>query len=253
MDELEILYNFINDECDKLFKKLTTSGILPDISNLDDIEKRRSAFYFYILKNLNDASYEDTYSLFLFDNHFLKTFKNTDYKDFGIDACFISYQSRTVYFYNFKFRESLCNEQDASELRSCKDFFDKLLAKDSDDLEGQIKVTFDKLITILEQPKKWNFVLNYVTNEKKPVQSNNSIIKEFKRLYKVKVVCYSLTQLSKRLSTKPTSINCKFVLANDDVIKFSMLDNNCLVCKMRVLDMFREHSAMMKSAELILN
>ena len=241
MDDLNLLYDFINSECDKLYDKLVDDGVLPLVGGLTETDKRRDAFYFYILKNLNDADYKETFEKFLFDNAFLLRYKGKEYdfKDFGIDACFISYEKKTVYFYNFKFRSALEDEQSSSELRSCKDFFDKLLKSDDVDLGGQIKVTYERLKEISNEPKKWTYVLNYVSNEKKSVKKDDSIVKEFKRLYKVRVNGYSLTELSKRLSTKPNSINCKFALPSVDIINVKVLNNDSLICRMRVLDVFR--------------
>ena len=86
METSQITYDYINSECLKLYKYLIDNNIIPNKNILAEVEKKRIAFYYYMMKELVDIPYNEIADYALFDNDYLKLIKDVDWCDFGVDG-----------------------------------------------------------------------------------------------------------------------------------------------------------------------
>lgn len=241
MEISQITYDYIANECSSLYNKLIEDRIIPDRGIDNDKEKERIAFYYYMMNGFLDIKYSDIASFALFDKDYLeKVLGEYDCPDYGVDGCYISYESRTITLFNFKYWESLKERQKVDEIKSSKDFLDKIKSRDSDGLKGRILDAYNRIVDIIyKNKKKWNCNLYFITNDAASLPKDSSIIKEFKKQYGYTVKCFSLNEIYDKIISNNKKISCSISITDSNLLKFKTLSNNSFLYKINVLELFR--------------
>jgi len=240
MEISQITYDFIANECSNLYTYLIDNHIIPNKNITDIVEKNRIAFYYYMMNKLSDIKYEDIANFALFDNAYLEKMYGVNWCDYGVDGCYISYDAKKVTFYNFKYWEKLKERQLVADLKSSKDFLDKIKSKDNNGLEGRILESYNRIRSIIDIKRtKWNFELLFITNDSVSLAKNATIIQEFKSQYNVDVKCISLNEIYNLIVSKAKKMVCSISTISSNLMKFKTLKNNSFLYKIDVLELFR--------------
>lgn len=240
METSKITYDYINSECLKLYKYLMDNNVISNKNNLDEVEKKRIAFYYYMMKELIDIPYNEIADYALFDNDYLKLIKDVDWCDFGVDGCYISYDAQRISFFNFKFWENLKDIQSVNDLKSSKDFLDKIKNRDDEGLEGQILEAYKRIVNIIDAKRnKWTTTLYFITNNANSLPKNTRLIAEFKKQYGVIVKCFSLNEIYDKIVSNNKKVVCSLSAKKNNLLRFNTLSNHSFLYKINVLELFR--------------
>lgn len=141
--------------------------------DLDDNQKARYGFYFFVIQNLTSEVDYDKIVESITDQDFNSTFFDVKDNDEGIDAVCIDEQAHHIALFNFKYRNkyNADKEQSKNELIVTSKFLLALSQEDTSHLSGKLKTFADRIIEYNDSDDVWNTVLYYVSNESKTLSS----------------------------------------------------------------------------------
>ena len=131
---------------------------------LDQLQKRRFGFYFYIINLVTGVTDIDEICQMIIDTDFMKTIYEKGNDDRGVDAVFINNDEKEILLFNFKFREKYVDKaQRDNDVRSSMKFINNIMNFDETSLQGATLSKIKKIIKLLEKPNQWSIKLYMVS------------------------------------------------------------------------------------------
>lgn len=193
-------------------------------------KKPRLGFYFLWLSSFHNLSLEQCEKIII-DGDFRKTLDKKGNDDLGVDAVYIDEEKKTVYLYQFKYREQYDAEsrQNDSAFHQAMPFLvelNTLLSKDIIQESDYIKFsdkTREAMITLVEylQPMNdyYEIFLCQVSNEiKKSKEIEKQTIKDTNLITDAKA--FVLGDVLRYTVGKKEKINCRFSVSEGDSLKY---------------------------------
>ena len=190
---------------------------------LDDNQKARYGFYFFIIQNLTNLVDYDKMVEAITDTEFNSTFFDVNDVDEGIDAVCFDEQEHVIALFNFKYRNKYNDdkEQSKNELLVTSKFLNALKQEDTTHLKGKLKKYADKINEYNDSDDIWTTVLYYVSNESKTLSSLDPNIKQMSDTYGIDIEMKGLNELVDMTSLHPRNIDASLVLNRDAVMSFT--------------------------------
>lgn len=191
--------------------------------DLDDNQKARYVFYFFIIQNLTNLVDYDKMVEAITDTEFNSTFFDVNDVDEGIDAVCFDEQEHVIALFNFKYRNKYNDdkEQSKNELLVTSKFLNALKQEDTTHLKGKLKKYADKINEYNDSDDIWTTVLYYVSNESKTLSSLDPNIKQMSDTYGIDIEMKGLNELVDMTSLHPRNIDASLVLNRDAVMSFT--------------------------------
>lgn len=191
--------------------------------DLDDNQKARYGFYFFIIQNLTNLFDYDKMVEAITDTEFNSTFFDVNDVDEGIDAVCFDEQEHVIALFNFKYRNKYNDdkEQSKNELLITSKFLNALKHEDTTHLKGKLKKYADKINEYNDSDDIWTTVLYYVSNESKTLSSLDPNIKQMSDTYGIDIEMKGLNELVDMTSLHPRNIDASLVLNRDAVMSFT--------------------------------
>lgn len=191
--------------------------------DLDDNQKARYGFYFFIIQNLTNLVDYDKMVEAITDTEFNSTFFDINDVDEGIDAVCFDEQEYVIALFNFKYRNKYNDdkEQSKNELLVTSKFLNALKQEDTTHLKGKLKKYADKINEYNDSDDIWTTVLYYVSNESKTLSSLDPNIKQMSDTYGIDIEMKGLNELVDMTSLHPRNIDASLVLNRDAVMSFT--------------------------------
>ena len=191
--------------------------------DLDDNQKARYGFYFFIIQNLTNLVDYDKMVNAITDTEFNSTFFDVNDVDEGIDAVCFDEQEHVIALFNFKYRNKYNDdkEQSKNELLVTSKFLNALKQEDTTHLKGKLKKYADKINEYNDSDDIWTTVLYYVSNESKTLSSLDPNIKQMSDTYGIDIEMKGLNELVDMTSLHPRNIDASLVLNRDAVMSFT--------------------------------
>ena len=190
---------------------------------LDDGQKARYGFYFFVIKNLTKILDYDKIIESITDTDFNSTFFNNKENDEGIDAVCIDEQTHQVALFNFKYRDkyNVDKEQSKNELLTTSKFLLALKQEKIKHLKGKLKTFAEQIILNNNSDEIWTTVLYYVSNENKTLVVHDPNIKQMCDEYGIAIETMGLNELVDITSLHPKNIDATLILNRDAVMSFT--------------------------------
>lgn len=191
--------------------------------DLDDNQKARYGFYFFIIQNLTNLVDYDKMVEAITDTEFNSTFFDVNDVDEGIDAVCFDEQEHVIALFNFKYRNKYNDdkEQSKNELLITSKFLNAIKHEDTTHLKGKLKKYADKINEYNDSDDIWTTVLYYVSNESKTLSSLDPNIKQMSDTYGIDIEMKGLNELVDMTSLHPRNIDASLVLNRDAVMSFT--------------------------------
>lgn len=191
--------------------------------DLDDNQKARYGFYFFIIQNLTNLVDYDKMVEAITDTEFNSTSFDINDVDEGIDAVCFDEQEHVIALFNFKYRNKYNDdkEQSKNELLVTSKFLNALKQEDTTHLKGKLKKYADKINEYNDSDDIWTTVLYYVSNESKTLSSLDPNIKQMSDTYGIDIEMKGLNELVDMTSLHPRNIDASLVLNRDAVMSFT--------------------------------
>lgn len=191
--------------------------------DLDDNQKARYGFYFFVIQNLTNLVDYDKMVDAITDTEFNSTFFNINNVDEGIDAVCFDEQEHVIALFNFKYRNKYNDdkEQSKNELLVTSKFLNALKHEDTTHLKGKLKKYADKINEYNDSDDIWTTVLYYVSNESKTLSSLDPNIRQMSDTYGIDIEMKGLNELIDMTSLHPRNIDASLVLNRDAVMSFT--------------------------------
>ena len=192
-------------------------------TKLDDNQKARYGFYFFVIQNLTNIVDYDKIIESITDTDFNSTFFNNKETDEGIDAVCIDEQTHQVALFNFKYRDkyNVDKEQSKNELLTTSKFLSALKQESIKHLKGKLKTFAEQIILNNNSDEIWNTVLYYVSNENKTLVVHDPNIKQLCDEYGIAIKTMGLNELVDITSLHPKNIDATLILNRDAVMSFT--------------------------------
>lgn len=192
-------------------------------TKLDDNQKARYGFYFFVIQNLTNIVDYDKIIESITDTDFNSTFFNNKETDEGIDAVCIDEQTHQVALFNFKYRDkyNVDKEQSKNELLTTSKFLSALKQESIKHLKGKLKTFAEQIILNNNSDEIWNTVLYYVSNENKTLVVHDPNIKHLCDEYGIAIETMGLNELVDITSLHPKNIDATLILNRDAVMSFT--------------------------------
>ena len=192
-------------------------------TKLDDNQKARYGFYFFVIQNLTNIVDYDKIIESITDTDFNSTFFNNKEPDEGIDAVCIDEQTHQVALFNFKYRDkyNVDKEQSKNELLTTSKFLSALKQESIKHLKGKLKTFAEQIILNNNSDEIWNTVLYYVSNENKTLVVHDPNIIHLCDEYGIAIETMGLNELVDITSLHPKNIDATLILNRDAVMSFT--------------------------------
>jgi len=210
---------------------------------LNDIEKERFGFYYFILHHVTGIDDFNTLTSSICDQDFNKKINGSTFSDEGIDAVIINEEESEINIFNFKYREKfkLDAEQNKNEAILSSKFL-SVLKTEKNNLKGPVKLFASDIINRYNSNKEWHTYFYIVSNESKELKPEDETLNNFSELFDVKIVCVGLDTISHIVLPKHRIINAKLCISPEAVMSFSespKSSNISYVVRMRLTELIR--------------
>lgn len=215
-------FKLLKQRCLRHFE-LAKECLDAETKKLDDGQKARYGFYFFVIQNLTNIVDYDKIIESITDTDFNSTFFNNKENDEGIDAVCIDEQTHQVALFNFKYREkyNVDKEQSKNELLTTSKFLSALKQESIKHLKGKLKTFAEQIILNNNSDEIWNTVLYYVSNENKTLVVHDPNIKQMCDEYGIAIETMGLNELVDITSLHPKNIDATLILNRDAVMSFT--------------------------------
>lgn len=215
-------FKLLKQRCLRHFE-LAKECLDAETKKLDDGQKARYGFYFFVIQNLTNIVDYDKIIESITDTDFNSTFFNNKENDEGIDAVCIDEQTHQVALFNFKYREkyNVDKEQSKNELLTTSKFLSALKQESIKHLKGKLKTFAEQIILYNNSDEIWNTVLYYVSNENKTLVVHDPNIKQMCDEYGIAIETMGLNELVDITSLHPKNIDATLILNRDAVMSFT--------------------------------
>ena len=215
-------FKILKQRCLRHFE-LAKEYLDSDAINLNDVQKERYGFYFFVIQNLTSIVDYDKIVECITDTEFCSTFFKTNHNDEGIDAVCIDEQTHQVSLFNLKYRNkyNVDKEQSKNELITTSKFLSALKQESIMHLKGKLKTFAEQIICNNNSDEIWNTVLYYVSNENKTLVDQDPDIKHMGDVYGITIKTMGLNELVDITSLHPKNIDATLILNRDAVMSFT--------------------------------
>lgn len=215
-------FKLLKQRCLRHFE-LAKDSLDVGTKKLDDDQKARYGFYFFVIQNLTNIADYDRIIESITDTDFNSTFFNSKQNDEGIDAVCIDEQNHQVALFNFKYRDkyNVDKEQSKNELIATSKFLTALKQESILHLKGKLKTFAEQIICNNNSDEIWNTVLYYVSNENKTLGVHDPNIKQMGDEYGIEIETMGLNELVDITSLHPKNIDATLILNRDAVMSFT--------------------------------
>ncbi len=215
-------FKLVNEKSKKYFE-LFLKLLEKDNLEINDIQKMRFGFYFFMLESICDIKDSLDISDIITDTDFNKSLFNDKSEDYGVDAVYINEEEKVINLFNFKFREKFNKEKSQSineTLISIK-FINALINENVIHLENKLKANASKIIDCLNSNDVWEWKLYVVSNENVQLSKTDPSIKQLEELYDLEIIPIGLDNIKQIMSIRPEPINASLILDKDAIMSFS--------------------------------
>ena len=215
-------FKLLKQRCLRHFE-LAKDSLDAETKKLDDDQKARYGFYFFVIQNLTNIVDYDKIIESITDTDFNSTFFNNKQNDEGIDAVCIDEQTHQVALFNFKYRDkyNVDKEQSKNELLTTSKFLSALKQESIKHLKGKLKTFAEQIICNNNSDEIWNTVLYYVSNENKTLIAYDPNVKQMGDEYGIAIETMGLNELVDITSLHPKNIDATLILNRDAVMSFT--------------------------------
>lgn len=215
-------FKLLKQRCLRHFE-LAKDSLGNNVKELDDTQKARYGFYFFVIQNLTSIVDYDKMIEAITDTEFNTTFFNSKFNDEGIDAICIDEQSHHIMLFNFKYRSKFNEdkEQNKNELIVTSKFLSALRQEDTSHLKGKLKSFADQIIEYNNSDDIWDTELYYVSNENRTITTKDPNIKQMCEEYGIDIEAKGLNELVDMTSLHPRNIDATLILDRDAVMSFT--------------------------------
>lgn len=215
-------FKLLKQRCLRHFE-LAKDSLDVGTKKLDDDQKARYGFYFFVIQNLTNIADYDRIIESITDTDFNSTFFNSKQNDEGIDAVCIDEQNHQVALFNFKYRDkyNVDKEQSKNELIATSKFLTALKQESILHLKGKLKTFAEQIICNNNSDEIWNTVLYYISNENKTLGVHDPNIKQMGDEYGIEIETMGLNELVDITSLHPKNIDATLILNRDAVMSFT--------------------------------
>ena len=215
-------FKLLKQRCLRHFE-LARECLEAETKKLDNDQKARYGFYFFVIQNLTNIVDYDKIIESITDTDFNSTFFNNKENDEGIDAVCIDEQTHQVALFNFKYRDkyNVDKEQSKNELLTTSKFLSALKQENIEHLKGKLKTFAEQIILNNNSDEIWNTVLYYVSNENKTLVVHDPNIKQMCDEYGIAIETIGLNELVDITSLHPKNVDATLILNRDAVMSFT--------------------------------
>lgn len=215
-------FKLLKQRCLRHFE-LAKDSLDVGTKKLDDNQKARYGFYFFVIQNLTNIVDYDRIIESITDTDFNSTFFNSKQNDEGIDAVCIDEQNHQVALFNFKYRDkyNVDKEQSKNELITTSKFLSALKQESILHLKGKLKTFAEQIIRNNNSDEIWNTVLYYVSNENRTLGVHDPNIKQMGDEYGIEIETMGLNELVDITSLHPQNIDATLILNREAVMSFT--------------------------------
>lgn len=215
-------FKLLKQRCLRHFE-LAKDSLDVGTKKLDDDQKARYGFYFFVIQNLTNIVDYDRIIESITDTDFNSTFFNSKQNDEGIDSVCIDEQNHQVALFNFKYRDkyNVDKEQSKNELITTSKFLTALKQESILHLKGKLKTFAEQIICNNNSDEIWNTVLYYVSNENKTLGVHDPNIKQMGDEYGIEIETMGLNELVDITSLHPQNIDATLILNREAVMSFT--------------------------------
>ena len=215
-------FKLLKQRCLRHFE-LAKDSLDVGTKKLDDDQKARYGFYFFVIQNLTNIVDYDRIIESITDTDFNSTFFNSKQNDEGIDAVCIDEQNHQVALFNFKYRDkyNVDKEQSKNELITTSKFLTALKQESILHLKGKLKTFAEQIICNNNSDEIWNTILYYVSNENKTLGVHDPNIKQMGDEYGIEIETMGLNELVDITSLHPKNIDATLILNREAVMSFT--------------------------------
>lgn len=213
------------------------------VSKLNDIDKERFGFYYFILHQVTGIDDFDILTNSICDQDFNNKINGVLFSDEGVDAVIINEDESDISIFNFKYREkfNLDAEQSKNEAILSGKFL-SVIKTENNNLTGPIKRFASEIIERYNSNKEWQTNFYIVSNEAKELKPEDDTLNNFSELFDVKIICIGLETISQMVLPKHNTINAKLCIPPEAVMSFSespKSSNISYIVRMRLTDLIR--------------
>lgn len=215
-------FKLLKQRCLRHFE-LAKDSLDVGTKKLDDDQKARYGFYFFVIQNLTNIVDYDRIIESITDTDFNSTFFNSKQNDEGIDSVCIDEQNHQVALFNFKYRDkyNVDKEQSKNELITTSKFLTALKQESILHLKGKLKTFAEQIICNNNSDEIWNTILYYVSNENKTLGVHDPNIKQMGDEYGIEIETMGLNELVDITSLHPKNIDATLILNREAVMSFT--------------------------------
>jgi hypothetical protein len=218
-------YIILNKKLDKYFNLL--SDHLGVELEINEIEKRRLAFYIYILEQVCNESDIEKLASCVIDTNFNKLVYSRLVDDCGVDAIYIDDEKLELKLFNFKYRNSF--NPDKNQKLNDNFISTKFLNFTIDEKKGaldnypaEIKAKIKRVSDILNRPSDdWKVELYQVSNEAKEVKQMNRELESLASMYAIGINSLALPTITSFMTIRPESIDAQLLIDKDALMSYS--------------------------------
>lgn len=218
-------FKLLKIRCQKCFDNFVKVERINEavVSRLDNIEKARYGFYFFILEMHTDISdYSDLAEL-ITDTNFNSTFYDDKSNDEGIDAVYIDEEKKVIQLYSFKYRTSFNPNQvqRKNELIETTKFLQDIQTVNYAHTTGKIKERLEEICDLFyKSTDPWIIELYFVTNDTVAIDSKDANIANFRKALSLNTKFISLNDIAKLFSFTYEPICSKLVIDDDAMMSY---------------------------------
>lgn len=240
-------YKLLNIRCLRCFDYFVRAeGIDASIvSKLDNIQKARYGFYFFILEMNTDLSdYSDLADL-ITDSEFNGIFYADKSNDEGVDAVYVDEEKKVIHLYSFKYRTNFNPDrvQRKNELIETTKFLQDIQANNYGHTAGKTKEKLEEICDLFyNSTDPWLIELYYVTNDTISIDPKDANITNFKKALSLDTKFISLNDIAKLFSFTYEPINSKLVIDDDAMMSYKeskLSSDTSYILRLSLTDLIR--------------
>lgn len=239
-------FKILNRKCLDCFNIASIS--LPPLSEkkdtLEDSEKMRLGFYYFILQNVLGISEYEQITEMICDTNFNSQFFGVKHEDGGVDAIFFDEEGCKIFVFNFYFSSKYNKDKQQSIDKSFKasKFFNAISCENTSSLQGHVKGLADRIIELNRSSTIWATYYYIVSNDNISINTRDTTITNFEEMYGIETISIGLDEIVNYMSSRPSPIDAHLLLEAESVMPYSEYelssDKSYIVC-LRLTDLLR--------------
>lgn len=235
-------FKLINKRALKYYEYLSL-----DRDEMTDIEKKRIGFYLLILENVTGIKDIDEITSDIIDTNFCSLVFQKNNDDLGIDAVNLDKENHNINLFNFKYRKSFKQNvgQSVNNISDSMKFLSFVLESEESNIDHLDEFTRNKLQQIrkcLNSDEIWTINLFMVSNENKPLPTDDVFLAQLKNVIDINIECITLDNIINFIDARPDQISAQIIFDTSSVMKYEeseLSSSKSYLVSMTVLDLIR--------------